>query len=207
MFRPLLNDKIGNILIYFADHIKSLSLMKAIKLLYILDETAMKEIGVPMTWFEYKAWKHGPVPEELHNELKKNIVETYSGKPIDLKGYITTTIVPNPVDSNAKDAVYITAGKEFDDGDFTDYEMELMDRIVSEFGKFSVEKLISYLHKEGSLWDKVVKENNLEFVFDLQGGSKSDYYVPLVDLLKGDEQKQMVYRSAYNSLDFQAKIR
>ena len=82
-----------------------------------------------------------------------------------------------------------------------------MDRIVSEFGKFSVEKLISYLHKEGSLWDKVVKENNLEFVFDLQGGSKSDYYVPLVDLLKGDEQKQMVYRSAYNSLDFQAKIR
>jgi 1-deoxy-D-xylulose 5-phosphate reductoisomerase len=45
-------------------------LTKAIKLLYIADEKAIKETGVPITWLNYKAWKFGPVPEDIYNKVK-----------------------------------------------------------------------------------------------------------------------------------------
>ena len=69
MYRELLNHKIGNILLYFANEINPLYLTKAIKLLYILDETSVKEIGAPVTWLDYKVWKLGPVPESIYEDI------------------------------------------------------------------------------------------------------------------------------------------
>ena len=70
MFRTILNDKIGNLLNYLAAKLPRLSLTKALKLMYIIDESAIKEAGSPITWLDYKVWENGPVAEDIYNEIK-----------------------------------------------------------------------------------------------------------------------------------------
>ncbi len=72
MFRRILNNKIGNILAYMATQTEPLYMTKALKLLYIIDETAVRQSGSPITWLDYKVWKNGPVSHEIYNELRHN---------------------------------------------------------------------------------------------------------------------------------------
>ena len=70
MFRNQLNNKIGNLLSYLSTQIPNLSMTKALKLLYLIDETSYMQTGVSVTWLDYKVWEMGPVAEELYNELR-----------------------------------------------------------------------------------------------------------------------------------------
>ena len=47
---------------------------KALKLLYLIDETAVRQSGSPITWLEYKVWKNGPVASEIYFEFKLKLV-------------------------------------------------------------------------------------------------------------------------------------
>ena len=70
MYRTILNDKIGNLLSYLTLKNSSLSLTKALKLLYLIDEISVLESGSPITFLDYKVWENGPVAHELYDELK-----------------------------------------------------------------------------------------------------------------------------------------
>ncbi len=175
---------------------------KALKLLYIIDETSMKECGVPVTWLEYKVWEKGPVAQEIYNEIKDNF--STSNKNISLQKYISIKTAKNPVNSTCADARYIKAKKSFDDSEFTDYEISLIENIVKKYKSFTVQQLIDLLHTDNSLWSQQVKRNKLDF--KLQGG-RSDYSIPLNELLKSKEEKQQAYMSAYESLLFEDSIK
>ena len=54
-------DKIGNLIVLLAGRLKPLYHTKLIKLLYLIDEEAVKDGGIPITWLDYKAWQYGPV--------------------------------------------------------------------------------------------------------------------------------------------------
>ena len=58
-------EKIGHCLIYFSKK-QPISLTKALKLLFLLDETSVKETGVPITWLDYYAWERGPVANDVY---------------------------------------------------------------------------------------------------------------------------------------------
>lgn len=201
MFRQLLNEKIGNALLYLTEHVTDISLIKAIKLLYLIDETSVKEVGVPVTWMEYKAWKHGPVPVALYNEFKS------SGKGCQenasVMSYLTAS-QPSEKVLSAK-TLMLKSKKAFDDSAFSDYEMELMDRVIAKFGSYTAEELIDHLHAEGSLWSSVVEQNDLQKYFELQGG-KTEFGIPLTTLIVNDPHKSAAYNSAYHSLDFQQEL-
>lgn len=204
MFRELLNDKIGNVLVYFSENIPNLCLTKAIKLLFLLDETSMKETGVPVTWLDYKAWKFGPVPPVLHDELRHDKVEIYKEKEISLKSFIEKQEKENPKD-NEKISIYLKAKVPFNDDDFSRYELDLMANIVKKYGHKTVQQLVDLLHKDGSLWAKVVDANDLNQLFDNNIG-KSEESISLTEYIKGDEYKLAAYSSAYHSLNFQNKL-
>jgi len=59
MFRAQLNSKIGNLLNYLSTRIPNLNMTKALKLLYLIDETSYMRTGVPVTWLDYKVWEMG----------------------------------------------------------------------------------------------------------------------------------------------------
>ncbi|SHJ16598.1 Protein of unknown function [Cruoricaptor ignavus] len=192
------NIKVGNTLIYLRNRLPELYLTKALKLLYILDETSIKETGVPFTWMDYKAWKMGPVPSELYDELQYKIPAGESDSVLSKFVDVKKISAPPHYES---DLLYpIESVSEFCDDEFSDYEIELMDRILNEYGDKSASDIIRMLHEKGSLWDKVVQDNNLEYQFRLMQ-NKSNFTIPFTDLLKDDELKQMAYASAFDSND------
>ncbi|MDQ0478143.1 Panacea domain-containing protein [Chryseobacterium gotjawalense] len=188
--------KIANALIYIAEKLGGVYLTKALKLLYLLDETSVKETGVPFSWMEYKAWKMGPVPKELYTDLRE--VLPHQKEEIYLSEFIAVNKVPNPVSSETRDAYVIVPKKQFSEDEFSEYDIELMDRVLKEYGHLSGADIIEMLHTQGSLWDTVVKDKELQLQFALMQ-NRSDFTIPFTDLIKDDVYKQMAYKSAFES--------
>ena len=46
-------DKIGNLMVYLSERISPIYHTQLIKLLYLIDEEAVKDDGVPVTWLDY----------------------------------------------------------------------------------------------------------------------------------------------------------
>lgn len=196
MLSKTIQDKVGNTLIYFTNRLGNIYLTKAIKLLYLADELSVIETGVPFTWLDYKAWKNGPVPEDLHSELRYKINNVNYNSPFS--NFVKVEKVTNPVTPEMESFI-ISSISEFNDDEFSDYDVSLLDRIIEKYGNLSGNDLITILHKEGSLWDTVVKENDLDLAFKLRG-NKSDFSIPFTKLLHGNELKQIAYKSAYSSI-------
>jgi uncharacterized phage-associated protein len=194
MFRDLQNEKIGNLLIYLASKIEDLGITKTLKLLYLIDETSVREVGTSVTWLEYKVWEMGPVAVDIYNEVQHLKYSTLSSfisverkKSFD---YETTIIKPN---------------KSFDDSEFNDYEVELIDRIIEKYGSMPAKNLIDILHKEDTLWHKNVIKNELKFAFSLYN-RRSNVVIELADLIADNDLKLIAYKSAVNALEFQTQL-
>lgn len=195
--------KIANTLIYLRSKLPDLYLTKALKLLYLLDETSTKEIGVPFTWLEYKAWEKGPVPVKLYEELQEKL--PFNEGDEVLSEYISVKKNPAPIGYNADYIYSIEALKDFDDDEFSEYEIELMDRILDVYGNMTASEIIKILHSNGSLWHNVVSDNKLELQFELQQ-RKSNVTIPFTDLIKDDVLKQFAYKSAFESLEINSEF-
>lgn len=197
MIKNISKERIGNIILYLSERIEELSLTKTLKLLYLIDEYAVKETGVPITWLDYKVWKLGPVPELVYNELStKNNDETR----LELEKYINVKREEKNIKGDDKLCTYLLPKDNFDDQIFSDYEIELFDRIIQKFGKMNSEQIIEILHQEGTLWDKKVKEENLRETFEILDG-KSNVSIEFTDLVK-DALKRLAYKSAYEAFSF-----
>jgi len=191
----LAQNKAFNALVYFAERIKPLYLTKAIKLLYLADEFAIKDSGVPITWLNYKAWKLGPVPEEIWNKVK-----AASNLEVEAIDQIKVTSASSPL----PEGIVLEPRKEFDDSQFSDYEIDILDDVIKKYGRYSAEQLVVTLHKEGSLWHKVVEKNNLQQQFALKN-NRSDFVVEFTDLLDTD-LKRSAFEVAYQSYLMQENL-
>lgn len=189
----LAQEKAFNALVYFAERIKLLYLTKAIKLLYMADEQAIKETGVPITWLDYKAWKFGPVPEDVYNKVKQvdNLQKLENGD-----GTIYSLKVSDPP-ADLPEGLVLNPVKPFNDDEFSDYEIGVLQAVVDKYGKLTSEQLVGMLHQEGTLWHKVVQANNLQQQFELKS-NRSDYVIEFTNLLDTD-YKKAAFEVAYQS--------
>jgi uncharacterized phage-associated protein len=193
-------EKIGNLLIYISGKIQNLTLTKALKLLYIIDEISVKETGTPVTWLEYKVWEKGPVAENIYmeiNEYGKN------WNTLHLENFIKKEKQVNK-HSSYKETI-ILPNKEFDDSEFCDYEIELFDRVIEKYGNKRASTLINMLHEENTLWHQIVTRENLKPQFELYKSS-SNYTIELSDLIVNEPEKMMAFKSAIDSLEFQNEL-
>ncbi|MBN8652678.1 MAG: SocA family protein [Cytophagales bacterium] len=182
-------DKVGNLVIYLVDEIQKkhrqrLYLTKLLKLLYIIDETSVKETGAPVTGLEYRVWKMGPVAFDVYKDLRHENSDKLSIFAEAKKG--------------EGEAAQIASVNKFDDSEFSDYEIELIDRIIDQFGYYQKDDLIKLLHEEGSLWKKIVDEQNLEKKFEKD--NTSSYKIDLSELVADDPYKLSVFKTAQESL-------
>lgn len=179
--------KLSNLFVYLSSNIENLHLTKLIKLTYIIDEFSMTETGTPVTWLNYKVWKKGPVPEKIYF----NIIHEYGS---EFSEYIEA--IPS---KNYKNGYKIISKTIFDDSEFSDYEMELMDRVINEFGQFTSDELIDFLHKKDSLWYKMVVEKGLEEKFKYE--TTTPYQIPLRDAIK-DQALRAIYDEMLLNVQF-----
>ncbi|HTI12765.1 MAG TPA: Panacea domain-containing protein [Puia sp.] len=202
MFRNQLNNKIGNLLNYLSTQIPDLSMTKALKILYLIDETSYTNTGVSVTWLDYKVWEMGPVAEELYNELRYDQSLLQNGEPINLDNFIET----QKTDSfNNQTQIVIRPKGRFHLDELSSYEKELIDNVIDRFGTYTAKQLIQLLHEENTLWHKHVSENDLELNFKVYG-KKSNHTIDFSELIKDDPIKQLAAQSAFESMQMQEGI-
>lgn len=136
-------EKIGNAMIYIAKHTNMLSKTKLIKLLYIMEEKMVELHHTPFLAIPYEIWHLGPVQKDLFADLSDQLFL--------MRNYLE----PYNIDSNK----FFKARKEFSDDEFSQQEMTIMDEVLAEFGSHSAAQLVSYLHREDSLWYKTAQRN------------------------------------------------
>ncbi|HEY4335985.1 MAG TPA: Panacea domain-containing protein [Puia sp.] len=175
---------------------------KALKLLYLIDETAYVSTGVSVTWLDYKVWEMGPVAEELYNELRYDQSILQNGEPINLESYIETEKSDG---INGQPQIIIRPKGKFQLDDFSAYEAELIDNVIDRFGTYTAKQLINLLHEENTLWHKYVSDNELKLNFQVYG-KKSNHVIDFATLIKDDPIKQLAAQSAFESMQMHDEI-
>lgn len=176
-------DKVGNLMAYLAERIKPLYHTKLIKLLYFIDEYAVKDNGIPITWLEFNVWEKGPVAPEtfyMKNEGNQNLFSEY----ISIK--------------KIGDSFKILPNKTFSDDLFSEYELGIIDKVISDLGNERTEKLIKISHEKGSPWSKSKEENNVSF----ENSKISNIVIELSDLVKSNELLYNKYSEAKDLMLF-----
>ena len=173
---------IGNLMILLADRCKPLYHTKLLKLLFLIDEESVKRTATPMTWLNYKAWQLGPVNEDVFfskwegcNKFDQYVHFDF----VDEKRCIVKPVA------------------EFDGGGFCELDREIIDSVLSKYGRKSSEELVEILHGEESLWSKAVKKHALAFSAT---NKTSDVDIDFSDMLK-DELQKTVYFSTLENLE------
>jgi len=146
-------SKIGNTVIYLANRIPELNKTKILKLLFIIEEAAIKKTGKHFFGIDFQLWKYGPVAKDIYIDLTTSI---WDESPILLNEFIQRN--PNAPEN------YI-AKSDFNDDEFSDNDLMLLDRVV-EFAKDKTAKyLVQHTHGTNSLWRKsAIKYGVLELL-------------------------------------------
>ncbi|WP_046755273.1 Panacea domain-containing protein [Kordia jejudonensis] len=178
-YNPEHLSKIGHTIIFLAENIENLSKTKILKLLYILDELSIKKGGIPFLNLKYKVWKFGPVSEDIFIEL--------STEPTLLKNYIEKT-------TNSDGQTFIQPKVKFNDDEFSQNDIELLQFVTDNFGKKTAKELVSHTHRKLSPWYNTAKENNILELLINENISNSEYIIDLSQLVSHDERKTALYK-------------
>lgn len=170
-------DKIGNTLIYLRENIGFLSKTKALKLLYIIEEKAVQNFGHPILNLDFEVWKLGPVDRMIFSELSNDFPEV-------LDSYIATY----PIGNGGKK---IETVNSFNDDEFCDADLELIDEVIVEFGSKDTEELIEFTHREGAPWFNKAKHYASTF---WENNNSTEDRLDLSDLIINDERKSSIFR-------------
>lgn len=178
-------EKNGNLLRLLSESIQPLYHTKLLKLLYLIDEESIEQIGCPVTWLDYKAWRLGPVSEPVfYDKFKTEVFGDYVRFEDDGLGKRVFSI------------------GNFDDGEFSEFELKLINDIIEKYQFSSAEQLIEMTHKAGGLWDRTVKENNINFEDE---APVSPFVLDFRKLVEGTD-KEIVYDEVKEALDFEASL-
>lgn len=179
-------NKVGALLAYLCVRIPDMHLRKLLKILYLIDEESVRLRAIPVTWLDYQAWEKGPVAYEVY-EVKNGAFAEYicCEKKGDGKWHVDAL----------KKSVY-AAEKDFQQA--SQWEMELVERIIEHCKDLTADQLTAETHTPDSLWSKVVQEHNIDF----RKNSKTDYLIDLNRL--NDKNGAEVYEDAKECMQMQA---
>ena len=180
-------QKVGNSIAFLAARIPDLFLLKLSKLLYILDEQSIKEIGMPVTGLEYKVAKMGPLATDVWSSLR------YQG------GHFNGFIQINNGSNRNWVKISPHPTYRFNENLFTEFELELLEKIVQEYGSKQPQELVDHTHSANSPWLYTKEKHNINFADDEP--NVTDFLVDFSTLLNTAEKKKN-FDSFFESLSF-----
>lgn len=136
-------EKFINAIIYFAKNTNHLGKTKLFKLLYLLDFEHFRQVGRSVTGLDYYAWKLGPVPVSLNEEIEEPAADldaAVSIKPEQVINYVRTSI---------------EAIQPFEAEYFSKRELHLLKSISERYKDNFSMKMVDITHAEGDPWDRV----------------------------------------------------
>ena len=179
-------DKLGNTAVYLSEHISDLSKTKLLKLLYLLDERSILERGFPFLNLQYKVWKLGPVAQPVFVDLSSEITM--------LAPYVHY-VRNEPCRTSDNDWQRLAPNGPFCDDEFSAYDIELMDHVISEYGKMTAKELVNTTHRPGSLWYETARENGVLEPLENEWINSTDFTLDMGRLVTDDPYKKEKYES------------
>ena len=122
-------DKLGNALIYLIEKMGSLPKTRLLKLVYIIEEKSIEKRSMPFFNLDFEVWKFGPVCQNLYVE--------FTEEPTILKDYIKKR--------NTRNGFVFDKNSSFNDDEFSDSDISLMDEIINEFSGSNCNDLVESL--------------------------------------------------------------
>lgn len=113
-------EKLGNVVVYIANHVPDLSKTKLLKLLYFMEEYSVKRFHTPFLGLPFEVWQAGPVVKDVFIDLSET--------PVLLDGFVKKEVK----DGNT----YISAIKEFCDDEFSDNDIVVMDDMLKKIWEY-----------------------------------------------------------------------
>jgi uncharacterized phage-associated protein len=136
-------EKTINAIVFFAQNVRHLGKIKLFKLLYFLDFAHFREVGRSVTGMEYHAWKMGPVPTVLADEVE-------APEP-DMCDKVTFC----EVETHDRPMLKIESSARFDPTHFSRRELRLMETLAEKYKESRSEDMIEATHLESLPWHKV----------------------------------------------------
>ncbi len=144
-------QKLVNAVVYFAKNTQYCGKVKLFKLLYLLDFAHFRETGRSVTGMDYRAWKLGPVPQQLVQEwdqLESDLAAAVDIQPFKVIDYTREQVI---------------ARAEFDDSQFTKRELGLMADLAARFREELTKPLVNFTHAELGPWHKIWDDGRGQF--------------------------------------------
>lgn len=138
-------SRLANAIIYFAQNTERCGKIKLFKLLYLLDFEHFKVTGKTVTGLTYQAWKFGPVPPKVLESWDDPDCPIAPGCHVE----------EEPVFDHIRQTVKIDSATRFDDSDFTQRQLRIMQDLAARYRDTTAPQMIDITHQENGAWDKV----------------------------------------------------
>lgn len=137
-------EKLVQSVVYFASNVRKLGKTKLFKLLYFLDFQHYRDTGRSVTGMNYFAWKMGPVPKALQDELSAGPKQDWNGRV----SFKTIQVAKGQM-------LAIQASSAFDASHFTRREIKLLEALVAQYRDADADDMVEATHLENLPWDRV----------------------------------------------------
>ena len=193
-FSEYTKQKLGNTIVYIARKKSNLSKTQLLILLYLMEERMALKYHIPFIGIPFEVWQIGPVAKEVVVDL--------SDSPYLLKNFVKTDF---------KDGgTFIEAIADFDDNEFSECEIEMMDEILAKYGNMTASDLVSETHKEGTLWYRTAVRTGLLEAFNKYECNNSDQQIDfteeMIDCAEEDYRESLNIRQTANLLNTESHI-
>ena len=179
-------NKLGNTLVYFSHQVGDFNKTKILKLIFLLEESSIKKFGYPFFGFDFQLWKFGPVLNDVYIDLSEDSIFL-------LKDYIKRA-VDNPLEFEAI--------KEFNDDEFSDNDIDLMNTIIKFAKNKTAADLVKHTHNETSLWRKSAITNGVLEKLETQLTNSTPYLIDFSLLFEEDSFMKERYENSVDNLHF-----
>lgn len=184
-------DKLGNALIYLIEKMGSLPKTRLLKLVYIIEEKSIEKRSMPFFNLDFEVWKFGPVCQNLYVE--------FTEEPTILKDYIKKR--------NTRNGFVFDKNSSFNDDEFSDSDISLMDEIINEFSGSNCNDLVEYTHRENSLWYNTAKANGVLELLLNEEIPTTNLKINFEELFKNEPSKLEFYHEHLEFLNFVSSLK
>ncbi len=138
-------EKLIQAINFFVRNTTKCGKVKLFKLLYFLDFEHFKQTGRSVTGLDYYAWKMGPVPVSLKEEIdapRPDMTEALRFEDRSIRQGTQTMLVVHPL-------------VPFSGAHFSKREMGLLQSLAKRYSDADAEDMVEATHLENSPWHKV----------------------------------------------------
>lgn len=176
-------NKMRNTLVYLVNSVYDPSMTKLLKLLFFCEEYSVKRHCHSFFGLDFYAWQMGPVEKTTYlnlADLKKDNNNSASNLFHGVLEYF-------------KNGRYdlLKSGASFDDGEFSDNDMKILEDVSSRFLAASAKEMINLTHNPGSLWyNTVSRVPGLMEQFDRKEVTDTDLILDFSEVLETKDKKE-----------------